>query len=1040
MNLSALAVRRPIGTAMVFFAVVVLGFVAIGRLPVDLMPSADFPRISVTTRYEGVAPEEIETLITRPIEQAVSTISGVDKIEASSSEGLSRVALRFAWGTDLSEAVNDVRSQLDRLRSRLPEEADAPVIYKFDLSAFPIAMLSVSGNADPRRLRYLADEMLSRRLERVPGVAAVAAWGGREREIQVRLAAERLAAMGISTAEVIAAVGRENRNVAGGDLLDAGREVVIRTVGEYANTDEIARTVVVQRGERPVYVGDLGEVVDTFREVRSELWIDGTPGIRLRVSKQDGSNTVTVVDALLEEVDRINDEYRGTARIDVLRDSSVFIRHSINNVSSSALAGAGLAVIVLLLFLRNVRATTVIALAIPISVLATFALMDVWGISLNVISFGGLALGIGMLVDNSIVLLENIYRKREEGVEAERAAVEGSGEVATAITASTLTTIAVFAPVLFLGGFAGIFFREMAVVVSFALACSLLVALTLVPTLAAHLLGGELLPTGTGLWARIAGRSERAFLALERLYRRSVAAALRRPWWTVVLALAFFLGSLGLFQLVGFELMPETDEGEIDISVELPVGTPIETTMVTMRQVEDRSRNVLDVDELAHAMTFAGPQNWWRPGGSNQGSVELDLQPLSSGRRGVDELIEVVQGALADLPGADIQVRRGSSNFLLRMMRGGGTDRLSVIVRGHDRSTSERLAGEVEALARRVDGVTFAKIDLEPPQLERVVRVDRDRVAELGLRGTDVAEAVETCVLGTVASRFRDEGGEYDIRVRLREADRRHLQQLAHLPLLTAVGRTVSLGQVARITETTGWTTISRENQERILRVNAGVGDRALGDVVGDLQQQLGQIAVPDDFQVEVSGEYLEQQETFRGLFLGLGLAVFLVFAVMAVQFESLRNPLVVMGAVPFAFIGVVLALVLTGTTFNMNSFLGTIVLVGIVVNNAIVLVEMTNLRLREVSAPLVQVVEDAAVRRLRPILMTTLTTSLAMLPLALGMGEGSEIQAPLARVVIGGLLVSTAVTLILVPALYLLTWRRRLAAPAPGGTHAPAG
>lgn len=1020
MSIPSLAVRRPIGTIMIYVAVVVLGFVAMGRLPIDLMPSVQVPRVSITTLYEGVAPAEIETLITRPIEQAVSTIAGVDELHATSSEGISSVTLRFAWGTDLEVAVADIRAQLDRVAARLPEDADRPSVYKFDLSSFPVAQLGVSGGGDPRRLRYLAEEVLSRRLERVQGVAAVQVQGGRVREIQVLLSPQRLTALGLAARDVVDALRRENRNVSGGDLLADGREVVVRTLGEFESVDQVEQIVVAVRGDRPVYVRDIGQVVDSFQEQRSELWINGSPGISLRVSKQDGANTVQVVRAVRAEVEELNREYEGILRLDFLADHSVFIQQAIGNVTSSAVGGAVLAVVVLLAFLRDVRATLVVGLSIPISILATFALMDLGGISLNTVSFGGLALGIGMLVDNAIVLVENIYRHREEGAVPLEAAVRGSEEVVGAITASTLTTLAVFVPVVFISGFAGIFFREMAIVVSFALVCSLAVAVSLVPTVSGRLLRAQGQSSNGGEWW------------LERAYGRGVERIVRHPWLTLSAAMALLVVSMGLGNLVSFELMPETDEGEIDIDVELPIGTPVETTMRVMRELEARVVSAIPPEELATYTTTAGPSRWWRPAGGNVGEVELQLVPVSQRSRGVDAVMADVRQATAGIPGATIRVRKSSSNMLLRMMRGGRDDRMSVAIRGHDLVQSAALANEVAARLQDTPGVSFVQIAQEKPQVERRVRIDRDRVAQLGLRGTDVAEAVETYLIGRVATRYRDAGGEYDVRVRLNADDSARLDQLMSLPVIAPDGRMVPISQIASVEEGMGPSAISRENQERVQRVNIGLdGTRPLGDVVGDLGARLDRIAIPDGFTVELGGEAMEQQDTFRALMLGLLLALFLVYAVMAVQFESLRDPFVVMGSVPFAGIGVVLALLLTGTTFNMNSFLGTIVLVGIVVNNAIVMVETAN-QWHERGLTRHDAIVRASTRRLRPILMTTLTTVLGMVPLALGLGEGSELQAPLARVVIGGLLTSTMVTLAVVPSLYLLVRWRTVQAEAP--------
>ncbi len=1044
-----LAVSRPIGVSIVYLAVVLFGIVAFRQLAVDLLPEVDVPRISITTRYEGVAPEEIETLLTRPIEQATSTVEGVDRIEASSSEGLSRVQLQFTWGTKLDQALDDVRVALDRIRARLPEDADPPNVYKFDLASIPVAFMGVTGRGDPRLLKFLAEDELSRALERVPGVASVTADGGRDREIHVSLDPERLAALGVSAQEVGRALARENRTVSAGDMEDRGREVVIRTVGEFTSLDEIRGVVVAARNGEPIQVADLGVVEDAARKARSELYIDGEPGIRMRVYKQSGANTVEVAEAVQHEIDRLNATYAGRAHLTILWDSSDFIKSAVTNVQSSAGVGAVLAVLALLLFLRTVRGTMVVAMAIPLSIVATFGLMYAQRMTLNVISFGGLALGIGMLVDGAIVILENIHHKRSQGLAASEAAVEGAREMAGPVIAGTLTTVSVFVPVVFVSGFASVFFREMAQVVAFALMCSLAVALTLVPMLAARFFQrtapGEERP-GRRQW--VGGRLVRALgaalgRALDRVddvYEQLLRGVLAAPWGIVLGAIALLVSSALLASRIGVELMPEADEGRLAVSLELPVGTPLATTDEVMKDVEARVRGVLEPGELEHTRRSVGPEAWWRPGGSYEGSIEVTLVPVTERGRGVDAIEEAVRGALDGIPGAKIRVRKESSNILTRIVRH-GDDRLTVEIRGHDLQVADELGREVMEVVRGTPGVTYARPDREMGQLERVLHVDRERAAELGLGSADIAETVESYVLGRVATRYRDQGDEFDVRVQLALSERERLDQLPQLPIVTPSGERVPLESLVRVEELHGPSSITRVNQERTLRINAGSAGRPIDAINRDLRQRLTAVPVPEGFDIDLGGELEEQERTFDDLLLGILLAIFLVYATMAIQFESLADPLVVMLSVPFAFIGVVVTLLATGTTLNMNSLLGAIVLVGIVVNNAIVLVDSMNSLRRERGFSLERAIVAAARRRLRPILMTTLTTALGLLPLALGTVEGSEIQGPLARTVVGGLVSSTLVTLVLIPSVYLLMGsRRRKSLAAEGAAVARSG
>jgi HAE1 family hydrophobic/amphiphilic exporter-1 len=1029
LRLWQLAVRRPVGTSVVYLAIGLFGYVSLRQLSIDLLPSIDMPSISITTAYEGVAPEEIETLITRPLEQAVSRIQGVDRLQAVSAEGLSRIQLRFHWGQDLGEALDDVRMAIDRVRGQLPEDAEPPIVYKFDLASAPVAAIGVTGAGDPRALKRFAEDALARRLERVPGVASATARGGRDREIRIELRAERLSALGVTAEEVAAVVRTENRTVSAGDMRDAGREVVIRTAGEYERVEDIESVVVTVRDQRPVRVRDLGEVVDGAREQRSELWIDGRTGIELQIFKQSGANTLEVAEGVAREIDAINRERAGQLQLAMLWDTSKFIRSAVDNVNVSGLIGAVLALAVLLLFLGDLRATAVIATSIPLSVLATFGLMRFTGITLNLISFGGLALGIGMLVDSAIVILESIHHERG-GAPPDVAAERGTAQVALAVAAGTLTTVAVFVPVVYLGDFAGVFFRELATVVSFALGASLLVALTLVPMLAARLLQRADTSRPPAFFGKALG-------AIEEVYGRLLAASLARPGTVVLIATVLLAMSALLLPRIGLELAPQTDEGRLDVDLELPVGTPIETTMKVIQDIEQRVRGAVRPEEIEHLVTTAGPETWWRAQGSNEGEVDVMLVPVSKRTRSSKEIEEAVHAAVAGIPGAEVRVRQFATNPLLRFMRGGGDDRLRVEIRGQELDLADALARRVVAALTDLPGVTHARPDRELGQLERVVRVDRARAAELGLGSGEIASAVEHYVLGRVATYFREHGDEYDVRVILHEADRERLSQLAQLPVLAPDGRRVPLSSLARIEQQRGPSSIARLDQERILTIDVGTAGRPLNELAADVSDALARIELPPEFSLRLSGELEEQQETFQALLFGLVLAVFLVYAVMAIQFESALHPLVVMISVPFAFTGVALALLLTSTTFNMYSFLGTIVLVGIAVNNAIVLVDYANVLRREQGKSAREALIEAGVRRLRPILMTTLTTVLGMVPLAWASGEGNEIQAPLARVVIGGLVTSTLVTLIVIPCVYVLFEALRPAAPRPAEASA---
>ncbi len=1038
MSLPGRAISHPVTTVMMTICVIVMGVVSLQRLSVDLLPSLDFPSISIYTEYEGVAPEEIETIITRPIEESVSTVPGIEEIESVSMEGRSRISLRFSWGTSLDSALNDVRARVERVRDVLPEDAATPTVFKFDVTSFPIMFLGVSGEMEPYGMRTVVERTVKYRLERIEGVAAVNIRGGFRREIQVEMDAQRLAAAGISPAQLVAALKRANRNVAGGVVTESGSNVLVRTMGEFDDIDQIRDVVVASRvepgtgNEVPVLVSDVAEVVDGHEEVTNIARMDGMPGIRLSVDKQSDANTVDVAHRVRREIEILNEEYDGKLKLSVMVDTSEFIEDSIQSVWKSVLWGASLAVLVLLVFLYNVRSTLVIGIAIPISVMATFAGMYLMDMSLNMISFGGLALGIGMLVDNAIVIHENIYRHMERGLEKKQAAAFGSEEVTSAIVASTLTTVCVFAPVLFLGGFAAVFFKEMAFVVTIGLVVSLVSALTLVPVLTVAAMGR----TASGGAGRVAFM-ERAVRGLENAYGFVVRRVIRHPVIVLAVAAAAFGGCLLLLGRLGFELMPQADEGQLRVEVEMPVGTRIEETDAVMRRVE---RVVKDtVPELDRMTALSGVPGSFSNAGEESGSMRIVLRsPRRPGDRPTDQVARELRAAIVPkVPGGRIMVQPTEGFFLMRMLRGGG-ERLEVKVRGYDLEDASALAKRVRLVMQSVEGISDVRVSRREGNRELRLSPDHILMARHGLDISQLGELVATYAAGMPSGYFRDAGDEFTIRVRLRERDRLKPENLLDAPVFLGDGQSVPLGSLVQADRETGPVSIERENQERLVVVTGDMdGTRDLGSIVADLREGLSGLETPDFFTATVSGEFEEQQETFSVLLGGLLLAILLIYMVMASLYESLLHPLLILLSIPLSLAGVVVTLYLTGTTINIESLMGAIVLVGIVVNNSIVLVDYVNLLRRRDGVDLTEAVVLAGKRRLRPILMTALTTGVALLPVALAIGRGTESQAPMARAIVGGLTAGTFVTLFFLPALYhavesaVLYIRSRRAAPS---------
>ena len=1010
MKLSRFSVHRPIFTIMIMLVIILLGLVSLSRLPIDLMPDITFPTLSVSTSYGNAAPAEIEQLVSRPIESALSAVAGVEELTSSSREGSSSIRLSFAWGTNLDEASNDIRDRLDRITGRLPDDAERPRLRKFDPSAFPIIILGASGDLDLMEMRRIIDTQVKYRFERVPGVASFDMWGGSDREIQVNFLIEKINALGLSLDQVSKNVASANKNVPGGTLERGNLEVAVRTSGEYSSLDELRNTVVAVRQDVPIRLGEIASIEDTSTKTQRIIRINGKPGIYGAISKQSGTNTVQVARRVYREIEQISRDIPQIHLAPII-DTSDYIERSITNVGRTAIYGGILAVFVLLFFLRNIPSTVVIATAIPISIIATFALMYFGGFTLNIMTLGGLALGVGMMVDSSIVVLENIHRLRESGLSGIQAAVDGSEEVTAAIIAGTFTTLAVFLPLIFMRGMSGVMFKQLAYIITFSLICSLFVALTLVPTLSARLHDVVLVENGKSQKGHVIYRmSEHLFRSVEDSYSGFLDVALRHRILVIVASIALVAGSVLLIPFIGAEFMPATDEGEVRVSAEMQVGTRVNVLDEAFAPIEEMVRQA--VPEAKMILTTVGG------GWGGDAEMRITLVPVKERTRSSEEIAAALRRKLTNIPGMTFRIRASQGLFLLRRMSS-GTERIEIEIRGYDLETADILVEQVQRAVRSIDGVTDVRLSRETGSPEDVITIDRLKAADMGLTVSQIAEMIQTAIRGSVATYYRERGDEFPIRVKLKDAERLELKELLDLTITNASGQAVVLRNVVHVEARTGPTRIERKNQERVAAVSVNVGERALGAVVNDIREQLKSIPVPRDFSIGFGGDVEEQQKAFRELLISLVLALVLVYMVMACLYESLRDPFVVMFSVPLATIGVVLMLFLSETTFNVQSFIGCIMLGGIVVNNAILLVDHINLLRRRDGLELREAIEEAGRRRLRPILMTSLTTMLALTPLAIGFGEGGEAQAPLARAVIGGLASSTLITLVFIPVIY---------------------
>ncbi|HLE76914.1 MAG TPA: efflux RND transporter permease subunit [bacterium] len=1025
MSLIRLAIARPIGTLMLGAIVLLIGLVSLFSLPIELLPELTFPRLSIRTDLPGAGPEEVENLVTRPIEETVSAAVGARDVASSSSEGSSSVTITFPSGTDLDAAAADVRAAIERARRRLPASASNPIVFKFDPSQQPIVQLGLvasDGALGLSELRQLAEDQLQFRLERVPGVAQVTISGGLRRQIQVYLDPVRMQGLGISERDVITALAGTNLIVPGGQVTEGTRQLGLRVSSQYRTVDQVRQTVILTRAGVPITVGDVAAVNERDEERTSLVRINGRPGVLMQVLRQSGANTVAVSDGVIQAAQSVS---LPGAEVLVLSDNARFVRRSIGSVEQALLIGGLLAFGVLALFLRDLRSVLVVATAVPLSMIATFALMYFSNYTLNLMTLGGLALGIGMMVDGAIVVVENVFRLREGGRAGIPAATAGAEQVASAVIASQLTTIVVFLPVVLMRGsvITTQLFFQFSVVVTFALLCSLVVALTLVPTLAARL--------------PVLAQSERGWtVRLQRQYRRVLGWALAHRAAVFAVALAVFVLGTGSYILLGRQTFPTADEGEIFVSLTLPTGTRLDLTTQAMDGLE---RAVREAVPEAETITTTAGSAVFGGSGSHRGSLRIRLAPKGDRDRGTEEIANTLRRRL-QVPGGRIFVR--ASEGALGVLRFGTADPVQVEVRGFDPQQGLVLAQQIRDALEGIPGITDASVSREERLPEIVVRIDAQRAAALGVTPGQISAAIRTAVSGDVATTLRAGGRETDIVVRQAAGSTLAPTQVLNLPVIAAGGRKVLLSQVAEMVRADAPTSIFRRSRQRVIEVTAGVSGRDYASVMTDVRARLAGISVPEGFSLALGTAFEEEQRAYRQLSIGFLVAVLLVYAVMAIQFEALLEPLLIMGAVPFALAGALLTLFLTNTILSIQSMIGLIVLAGVVVNNAIVLITFILAKRREEGVPLREATIEGSAARLRPVLMTTLTTAVGLLPIAIGIGEGAELQAPMARAVVGGLILGTLVTLVFIPTLYVAVEEfrtRRVRAAVPTAAREPA-
>ena len=1038
MSLPRIAIARPVAVAMFFLGVVFLGVLSFVRLPIDLLPDVAYPRLVVYTTHPGAAPAEVERFVTEPVEQAVSTVPGVQQVESVTREGYSLVTARFAWGTDMDFASLNTREKLDNARDQLPELASRPVVLRTDPRSEPIMALSVSGERDLPQLKELSEAVFKRRLEQIDGVAQAAVTGGVEREIQVEVDPRLLESYGLTIEDIARALKEANASAPGGTIRRGRYRYALRTLGEFQTVAEIGEVAVRRQngggqgngqggGNDPngqddgaagaeIRLNDVAKVTDGFQERESIARFNGRESVGLLVFKNADANTVRVA----EEVDRVMAqlarEYPDVS-VQVAMSQAGFISDALANVVQEVMLGGILAFLVLFLFLREVRYPIAIALAIPISLVATFAMLQATGVTLNIMSLGGLALGVGMLMDNSIVVLENIFRHREKGLRAAAAAAVGAQEVQRAITASTLTTIAVFGPIVYVEGIAGELLGALALSVAFSLLASILVAITLLPTMAARWddvrsLEERRIPKGAigRVLAKPLDAFDRGFARFTAWYERLLQAGMRHRGR--VMAVAFGLLALGLAVGASLErgVLPEVDQGTFRARLELARGTPLERTAEEAARLE----RALAADPAVAAVfsrigrqaAVAGMDE--EDTGVHTASLEVRLK---EGERTADALRRL-RPALGAFPPGAVTIEQGQATALGKLLGGGESD-LAVRVRGENLDAALAHAATVERELAAVPSVTNVRLGTEAGQPEVRVEIDRERAASYGIAPERVAETVEAYMKGTMATELVDFDRKVPIVVRLPEAERRSVLTLEQLQV-----DGVPLRELVRVRTASGPAEIRRQDQSRVVIVHADVAQGGVDDAVADVRAALVASPPPHGLRVEIGGENEEMRKGFRELALAFLLAVLLVYMLLAAEFESLLHPFIILLAVPLAAVGATLALWVMGAGLNTMSLIGMVILVGIVDNDAVVKVDFIN-QMRREGMSRRDAIFAAGHARLRPIVMNTITAALGLLPMALGLGPGAELQAPLAIAVFGGLISATALTLVVIPVAY---------------------
>lgn len=1018
MKLVNFSTRRPVSVIIIVSVILILGFFSFSRTSVDLLPDMNFPMAAVITSYSGAGPEEVESQVTKAMEGSLNSLSGITEIQSTSSEGSSVVLIMFDWGTNMDSAMLDIRENISFIESFLPSGAGKPMVVKMDPNMMPILQIGISGGESLEQLQDIAEDIIEPRLSRIPEIASVYITGGNVRQVSVEVDPVKLENYNLSLAQVVAVLQAENFNMSGGQYEQGERKYYVRNLQQFESIDDIAEVRILTATGQNLRLGDIAQIKDGYEETTQYTRVNGESAVGIHCMKQTGANTVSASKQVGRELDKIKQELDVDLEISVVMDQAKYVQEAIQNTEKMILEGALLAVLVIFLFLRNWRSTLIIFMSIPISIIATFILMYFTKSTVNLITMGGLALGVGRIVDDSIVVFENIYRHRQMGEPPMLAAQKGASEVGGAVIAATLTIIAVFAPIAYVQGLTSILFRPLALTICCAILASLFVSLTIIPLLASRMLTDETMAKldarNIGEGKKLTDRFSRWIDGLSERYSHLLKSALKHRRRVVAIVTLMMVGSLALIPLVGAEFMPAMDSGEISINIETDKGSNIASTDEVSRQVEERLHSIPEVELIFSSVGSSSVMLMGSGSHTDVSTMYVKLCPRDERVKDVNQMTDDIRQLMTDIPGAKIEVSGMDTSG--GMMS--GSSAITIQVTGDDLQVLKDLSTQVAEVVRDVPGTREVVSSLTDGSPELQIHIDRDRAAAYGLTPMQVSSAINASMQGSVATQYRIEGEEVDVRVGYPSEQVKDIDYLKNLTIRNAMGMGVKLSQLAVFKVEQGPISISRQDQVRIANINGSLLNRDLKSVMDDIKAGVEKIDLPAGYEVEYAGQNQQMMDTFGDLALALILAIILVYAVMAVQYESFFSPFVIMFSIPTAIIGIILALFLTGRALSVPAFIGVIMLVGVSVSNAIVFVDYLKQQIEKGMDRDEAIIETGRVR-LRPILMTAFSTILAMLPLALGMGEGGEYQAPLATVVIGGLLISTLITLVLVPVVY---------------------